>query len=217
MSNSPSAEFNLPQQPRSQQQQEHQRKPIQNQTHFSELNSNLANLATGVGAGSEAVEFGRVAGDGGMPPASVGSNGINGIGNGNGNGNGAESNSISHMNDSNGASLNSRSNGSILEAQHANSSSSSSTNVNLSNAAASNVHQTDQDNTELSALSKKGKARQLDSELDFDALMMQDEDVPPELLEAELTNINEELIPLNAIVLRMANYGYDTLQNLTET
>jgi hypothetical protein len=44
-----------------------------------------------------------------------------------------------------------------------------------------------------------------------------DADVSREALEAELQHETEGLVPLTEIVTRMANYGYESLQNLGET
>lgn len=51
----------------------------------------------------------------------------------------------------------------------------------------------------------RGKARQVD------------QNIPMEVLEAELPVEDEGLVPLAHIIERMANYGYEALQNLGET
>lgn len=210
---------NLNQQPHQlqhQHQQQQLHKQNQNQNTFTGLNSNLANLATGAAVGASTVDSGLANGNGNgngngslIPsPASVGLNG-----------NHVDQNGIN----GNQPSLHSNLNGSTVEAQQANSSSSSSS-INLkshSNPSDPTSIQTSLTNGDPSSSpipsSNNGKARQLDTYLDFDEMMAQAEQVPLDLLEAEIAPVDSEIVPLNAIVLRMANYGYDTLQNLTET
>ncbi|SPO37762.1 related to RNA polymerase II mediator complex protein pmc1 [Pseudozyma flocculosa] len=59
----------------------------------------------------------------------------------------------------------------------------------------------------VSAVDVKGKAREVDPV----------DDIPIAQLEQELPLEDADLVPLAALVERLANYGYETLQNLAET